>query len=104
MAEPTASDGQAMDGGPWWGRLGTTGIAVLGLVYLGETLGGRFLDILRDDLQAQRETQQRLVEVLGRTAIATEEVRRLYDQQLEVDRERNRILITIRDDLQDRTK
>ncbi len=92
------------NGGPWWTRLGTAAMAIAGLVYLGDTLGGRFLDILAADLAAERATQRQLVGVLERSTHAAEETELLAREQLEVERERNRILNRLLEELRERRR
>ena len=78
--------------GPWWSRLGAVGIAMAGIVYLGESLGGRFLDLIAADLQAERELQRQVVRALEQQAIASKASQRHLEALLEINRERNRIL------------
>lgn len=101
MADPTTNENGS---GPWWAKLGTVGIAMAGLVYLGESLGGRFLQILANDLAAERKSQISIIRALERQAVAGEHVQRQNTERLEIDRERNRILERMREDLHEQSR
>lgn len=100
---PKAFPGSGGDG-PWWARLGAVGIAMAGIVYLGESLGGRFLDILAEDLAAERQTQRELAASLDETARAQTEANELHEERAEIAREQNRLLERILDELHEQRR
>lgn len=65
-----------INGGPWWSRLSIAALAIVSFVYLGEALGGRYIELLESDLKAQRQISAKIA---GHLQIASIEAERRND-------------------------
>lgn len=99
MADPTENGN-----GPWWSKLSIAALAIVSFVYLGDSVGGRYVALLEEDMVQQRGISANIAKALDDASVGAEERNEIFATYAVHQAEANRIQRRILEVLQGQCK